>query len=70
MVNLHLEANALVFEVRRILKPHLKGDPPPAGDVLDPSDIVEMTLVPNGEGKATLTCLKCGDASPADLTKE
>ncbi|WP_263355791.1 hypothetical protein [Acidicapsa ligni] len=70
VVNPHLEGNALAFQVRRILKPHLKSDPPASEDQPDPTDIVDMTLTHTSDGKATLTCAKCGSISPTELVKE
>jgi hypothetical protein len=70
IVNPHLEGNALAFQVKRILKPHLKGDSSLSEDRSDPTDIVDMTLTPTSEGKATLTCSKCGEASPTELVKQ
>ena len=69
MVNLHIEGDALVFQVRRILKPHLPGDPPAPDQAFDPSDVVDMTLTLSSQGKATLTCPKCGEATPTSLVK-
>ncbi len=69
MVNPHIQGNTLVFQVRRILKPHLEGDPSTADDVPDPADIAGMTLTLSAVGKAVLTCPKCGDASPTELKK-
>ena len=70
MVTPHLEGNALVFQVRRILKPHLKGSPPASQEPFDPTDAVDMTLTPTTEGKATLTCPKCGGNSPLDIERQ
>jgi hypothetical protein len=68
VVNPHLEGSALAFQVKRILKPHLKDDASATNDKSE-VDIVEMTLTPTAEGKATLTCPKCGEASPAEVVK-
>jgi hypothetical protein len=70
VVNPHLEGNNLAFEVRRILKPHLKGESQAEADAFDPTDIVEMTLVPTTDGKANLNCPKCGANAPTKLTKQ
>jgi hypothetical protein len=67
LVNPHMEGNSLAFQVRRILKPHLKGEPP--SDASDPTDIVEMTLTPTTEGKAMLNCAKCGGNAPTEVVK-
>jgi hypothetical protein len=67
--NPHLEGNNLAFEVRRILKPHLKSESQVEADAFDPTDIVEITLVPDTEGKATLNCPKCGPMAPTELVK-
>jgi hypothetical protein len=67
LVNPHTEGNSLAFQVRRILKPHLKGEPP--SDASDPTDIVEMTLTPTTEGKAMLNCPKCGGNAPMEVVK-
>jgi hypothetical protein len=69
IVNPHLEGSALVFQVRHILKPHLKGEPPAAFDPSD-TDVADMTLSPGADGKAILTCAKCGENSPTELFKE
>jgi len=69
VVNPHLEGNALVFQVRHILRPHLKGDPPTSFDPAD-TDVADMTLSPGADGKAILTCPKCGGASPTEFVKE
>ncbi|HEX4321688.1 MAG TPA: hypothetical protein VHZ52_12330 [Acidobacteriaceae bacterium] len=69
VVNPHLEGNTLAFQVRRILKPQLKGDPPISEQAPDPTDIVDMTLVPTTENKATLNCPKCGANAPTELVK-
>jgi hypothetical protein len=69
MVNPHVQGDALVFQVKRILKPHLKGDPP-ASDASDPTDVVDMTVTPSTDGKAMLTCVKCGTASPMELVRQ
>jgi len=69
VVNPHLEGSALTFQVRRILKPHLKDDTTSADDKPE-TDIADMTLTPTAEGKATLTCAKCGEASPTEVVKE
>lgn len=70
VVNPHLEGNTLAFQVRRILKPHLKGDPSGPEDASSDTDIVDMTLVPTKDGKATLTCLNCGGNAPTELVKQ
>lgn len=70
MVNPHLEGNALVFQVRRILKPHLRDDPSASEQPLDPTDIADMKLTPESSTKAMLICPKCGDAAPTELEKE
>jgi hypothetical protein len=67
LVNPHMEGNALAFQVRRILKPHLKGEP--SSDAPDATDIVEMTLTPTSEGKAMLNCPKCGGNAPTEVVK-
>jgi hypothetical protein len=70
MVNPHVQGNALVFQVRQILKPHLKGDPPASENASDPADIVEMKITPDTDGKAILTCSKCGSSAPMELVKQ
>ena len=67
LVNPHMEGNALAFQVRRILKPHLKGEP--QSDAPDATDIVEMTLTLTTEGKAMLNCPKCGGNAPTEVVK-
>jgi hypothetical protein len=69
LVNPHLVGNALTFQVKNILKPHLKDDATATNDKPE-VDIADMTLTPTAEGKATLTCPKCGDASPTEVVKE
>jgi hypothetical protein len=70
ILNPHFENGNLSFEVKRILKPHLKGEGAAAETEDDPFDIVQMTIAPTTQGKATLICAKCGAASPTELTKE
>jgi hypothetical protein len=70
MVNPHVQGNALVFQVRGILKPHLRDDPPAWEQAPDPTDITDMTATPSTEGKATLTCAKCRPAEPMELVKQ
>ena len=70
MVNPHILGNTLVFQVRRILKPHLESDLSTSDDAPDPTDIADMTLTRSAVGKAVLTCPKCGDAAPTQLVKE
>ncbi len=69
IVNPHLDGNALAFQVRRILKPHLKDAPVSDESQPDPTDIVDMTLIPTSGGKATLNCPKCGEAAPTEVVK-
>jgi len=68
IVNPHLEGSALIFQVKHILKPHLKDDTTSANDKPE-ADIADMILTPTAEGKATLTCPKCGEASPTEVVK-
>ena len=70
MVNPHVQGDALVFQVRRILKPHLEGDPQGSEDASDPTDIVDMTMARSTDGKAILTCPKCGASQPMELVKQ
>ena len=70
MVGPHVHGDALVFQVRGILKPHMQGETPGPEDASDPRDIAEMTVTPASEGKATLACPKCGSAWPVDMVKE
>jgi hypothetical protein len=65
-----VQGNALVFQVRQILKPHLQGDPPNSEHASDPTDIVEMKITPDTDGKAFLICPKCGSAAPMELVKQ
>jgi hypothetical protein len=68
IVNPRVEGNSLEFQVRRILKPHLKNAP--EENQPDPTDIADMILTATAEGKASLTCPKCGDPSPMEMVKE
>jgi hypothetical protein len=70
MVNPHVQGDALVFQVRRILKPHLQGDPSASENGSDPADVADMTMTPSSDGKANLTCPKCGSSAPMELVKQ
>ena len=65
----HMEGNALAFQVKRIMRPHLKGEEPGAHDAEDKVDIVGMVITPTAEGRAMMTCPKCGEGSPTQLEK-
>ncbi|MFC5864369.1 hypothetical protein ACFPT7_18835 [Acidicapsa dinghuensis] len=67
MINPHIEGNTFVFQVRRILKPHLRDEAP--DQTFDPTDIADMKLTLESATKANLTCPKCGDAAPTELVK-
>ena len=67
MVGPHVHGDALVFQVRGILKPHFQGEA--SEDALDASDIAEMILTPTSDGKARLSCAKCGSAWPVEVVK-
>lgn len=70
MVNPRVQGDTLVFQVRRILKPHLQGDTPASENASDPTDIADMKITPGTQGKAILTCPKCGDAWSMELVKQ
>lgn len=69
MVNPHVQGDALVFQVRGILKPHMNGDGPASENGADPADIADMSLTPSSTGKAMLTCVQCGNKSLTEIVK-
>jgi len=64
-----MEGNALAFQVKRIRRPHLKGEEPGTHEAEDDVDIVEMVVTQTSEGKAALTCPKCGGGPATELVK-
>ncbi len=72
LVNPHLEGNSLAFEVRSMPGPHQKdksaSESVQTSSTNEPADIVQMALVLDAEGNATLNCPKCG--APTEMKKE